>query len=456
MPAGGLDFALGAEHREQSGFDQPDAIYPANESAGVPSGAAEGDFDVDEVYGEIQVPILKDAPLADLLQLSAAIRCFDYSTFGSDTTSKFGLNWRPVKDLLVRGTFGEGFRAPGIGELFGTFSRFDATLDDPCSDFPAAESGWAHGPTPGRGPGQLRGHGDPRIPMRSSIPRSRSSRAAIRLWCRRPPTVTRPGWSIARAGRSDTSWSETLEFEFTYYKIEISDTIQARDAQAKLDGCAANLDSGVVRGHHSDVGPGVISGFNNTLINIGGTDTSGYDLNVHWRLPMTGLGQFTFSWQNTILDEYVDNVQTAAGFVEVPREGTERGSPSVTFPEWKSALTADWTLGDFSAARHGALYRLDHGAMPSDSRAWVCAPTTTPSTTASRPTRWTRPPTWICREVVAVRNERVWTFTLGVNNVLDEEPPFCFSCELNSFDGGTYDVPGMFWYGRVVARFGNE
>ncbi len=49
-----------------------------------------------------------------------------------------------------------------------------------------------------------------------------------------------------------------------------------------------------------------------------------------------------------------------------------------------------------------------------------------------------------------------WTFTLGINNVLDEDPPFCFSCELNSFDGSAYDVPGMFWYGRVVARFGNE
>ena len=133
LPAGGLDFALGYEHRKQSGFYQPDAIYSANESAGVPSGPTDGSYDVDEVYGEIQIPILRGAPGADLLQVSAAIRWFDYSTFGSDTTTKFGLNWRPVQDLLLRGTWGEGFRAPGIGELFGTFSRFDQTLADPCS-----------------------------------------------------------------------------------------------------------------------------------------------------------------------------------------------------------------------------------------------------------------------------------------------------------------------------------
>jgi outer membrane receptor protein involved in Fe transport len=49
-----------------------------------------------------------------------------------------------------------------------------------------------------------------------------------------------------------------------------------------------------------------------------------------------------------------------------------------------------------------------------------------------------------------------WTVTLGVNNLLNQDPPFCFSCELNSFDGSAYDVEGMFLYGRVVARFGNK
>jgi iron complex outermembrane receptor protein len=49
-----------------------------------------------------------------------------------------------------------------------------------------------------------------------------------------------------------------------------------------------------------------------------------------------------------------------------------------------------------------------------------------------------------------------WTVTVGANNVLGEDPPFCFSCATNSFDGGTYDVPGVFYYARVVARFGRD
>jgi iron complex outermembrane receptor protein len=60
-------------------------------------------------------------------------RYSDYSTSGSTTTFKAGINWKPIEDLLFRGSWAEGFRAPSIGELFGTPSRFDQEIVDPCS-----------------------------------------------------------------------------------------------------------------------------------------------------------------------------------------------------------------------------------------------------------------------------------------------------------------------------------
>jgi iron complex outermembrane receptor protein len=39
--------------------------------------------------------------------------------------------------------------------------------------------------------------------------------------------------------------------------------------------------------------------------------------------------------------------------------------------------------------------------------------------------------------------------TFGVNNVLDEDPPVCYSCSLNGYDPSIYDVPGRFAYLRV-------
>jgi iron complex outermembrane receptor protein len=43
-----------------------------------------------------------------------------------------------VKDLMIRGTYAQGFRAPAIGELFGSLSRFDAPVSDPCNGLNAA------------------------------------------------------------------------------------------------------------------------------------------------------------------------------------------------------------------------------------------------------------------------------------------------------------------------------
>ncbi len=47
-------------------------------------------------------------------------------------------------------------------------------------------------------------------------------------------------------------------------------------------------------------------------------------------------------------------------------------------------------------------------------------------------------------------NDGAWSFSLGVNNLFDEKPPICYSCDLNSFDGTLYPIPGQYWYVRAV------
>src|SRR5690606_23209649 len=105
------------------------------ESIGVPSFPTSGAYDVDAFYVEANVPLLADMTAVQQLDLSLAVRWFDYSTFGSDSTAKYGLQYRPSDELLFRASAAEGFRAPSIGELFGSASRFDATLSDPCSNY---------------------------------------------------------------------------------------------------------------------------------------------------------------------------------------------------------------------------------------------------------------------------------------------------------------------------------
>jgi iron complex outermembrane receptor protein len=451
LPAGGLDFAIGYEHRTQSGSYQPDAIYVAGESAGVPSLPTKGDFDVNEFYGELRIPLLKEAPGADLLQLTAAARSSDYSTFGTDTTTKFGLNWRPLKDLLFRGSYAEGIRAPGIGELFGTFARFDTTIQDPCSDYAGLNGGPAK---PAATQANCLALGVPNSYVQSNpqisvvtggnpvlIPETSKGYTA--------GLVYSPLWG------QGVSWSDNLSMELTYYKITLDRTIQARDAQLQLDACVANLDP-VLCGGVGRTGGGTINRFNNQLINIGGTETKGFDFNLRLTLPETRIGRFVLTWANTRLDSFVDTIQTATGFQDIPREGTERGDPAQAYPEWKSTLTADWTLRDFGAAmtvrytdsvteRCRGLAGLglcsDYNLADDNLSTNKMAATTYVDLQAT----WT-----------PSRFNGVWAVTVGVNNVLDEDAPFCFSCASNSFDASTYDVPGVFWYGRVVAHFGKD
>src|SRR6185312_12468876 len=90
---------------------------------------------VTEGYLEVRAPLIKDQPFFYRLDATVAGRWFGYSTSGQDSTYTAGLNWRPHKDWLIRADWAQGFRAPSIGELFGSASRFDQELNDPCSGF---------------------------------------------------------------------------------------------------------------------------------------------------------------------------------------------------------------------------------------------------------------------------------------------------------------------------------
>ena len=247
------------------------------------------------------------------------------------------------------------------------------------------------------------------------------------------------------------SWSSSLSFEFTYYHIKIDDTITASgDVQARLDGCVATLDPILCNGIDRTAG-GTIKGIPNQLVNIGGTETDGYDFNLHWALPASKIGTFTFDWQNTWLSSFVETTASSAGDVETEWKGRERGSPSQGYPEWKSALTADWKLGDFGASttiRYVDSLTESCGVDPPFDV--LCSDPANDINKMDATTYIDLQATWAPSRFAG------WTFAVGVNNLLDEDPPNCYSCELNGFDGSTYDIPGMFWYGRVNVHFGKE
>ncbi|MCZ6459786.1 MAG: TonB-dependent receptor, partial [Gammaproteobacteria bacterium] len=241
MPAGELAFAAGVEYREQDGSFRPDPIAASGETAGIPSGATAGSFNVTEFYGELNIPLISGAAGADLLEVNLAARSSDYSTSGSESTYKAGVLWRPIEDLSVRGSFSTGFRAPGIGELFGGAAREDFTFLDPCADvlgtILAADGGRLEsGPQPqniidncavlGVGPGLAQ-----RNPQLSALSQGNSALIA----------ETSDSWSAgfvwSPAFAENAGWIEGLTVSIDFYDLEIEDAVQGRDPGEVVTAC---------------------------------------------------------------------------------------------------------------------------------------------------------------------------------------------------------------------------
>ena len=45
------------------------------------------------------------------------------------------------------------------------------------------------------------------------------------------------------------------------------------------------------------------------------------------------------------------------------------------------------------------------------------------------------------------------TFSAGINNIFDHDPPVCLSCSLNGYDASNYDLPGRFFYVEASLKF---
>ena len=86
----------------------------------MPSLPTAGDYDVNEFYRRVQRAAVTDGAFARASTSALAGRYSDYSTFGGDSRRQVRPALAAGDELLFRGTYAEGFRAPSIGELFGS------------------------------------------------------------------------------------------------------------------------------------------------------------------------------------------------------------------------------------------------------------------------------------------------------------------------------------------------
>ncbi len=442
LPAGPLGYAFGYEHRKETGFFQPDAAVIAGETADVPASPTAGGFNVDEVYGEINVPLVADAPFARLFEVSGSFRVSDYNTSGSETVFKAGGNWRVNDDLLIRGAWSEGFRAPNIGELFNTGSRFDSTINDPCSNATGqtaqncAQLGVPSGFVQINPQISVQTGGNPNLEPETSD-----------TWT--AGFAYSPSWL-------EGGVIESAVIEANYYNIDLKNAIQALNAQEQLNNCVATLDpafcNGIVRGPG-----GSIIAFANQLTNIGRIKTDGIDWSVVLTTRQYDVGQFRVTWHNTWLNSYKEFTPGPGGvLIKNERAGTELGSPERGFIEYKSTLALDWFWREFSVnfiLRYmSSLTEVCGGSLHDFGKQDLCS---NPGPSSDDPGTNKIGDRLYADLAINWSPEYLggsWTLTVGVNNLFDTSTPICFSCDLNSFDGTLYPIPGPFGFVRLTYR----
>ena len=128
---------LGIEYRNEDIHDVPDPEAQKNNYWGfTSSGITSGDDTVVELFGELEVPLLKDVPLAEEFIVNAAGRWTDYDSYGDDTTYRLAVDWQMFSWLRWRATQGTSFRAPDLFEQFlAGQTGFVSGQNDPCVNY---------------------------------------------------------------------------------------------------------------------------------------------------------------------------------------------------------------------------------------------------------------------------------------------------------------------------------
>ena len=119
LPAGSVGAVFGIEQRKDEIDDIPGPQAIKGNAWGLTSaGRTKGEDTVQEVFTEVEVPLLRDLPAVKRLSFNGSFRWTDYDSYGSDTTYKAGLNWQLIDSIRFRGAYGTSFRAPALYELF--------------------------------------------------------------------------------------------------------------------------------------------------------------------------------------------------------------------------------------------------------------------------------------------------------------------------------------------------
>ncbi|MBV1774510.1 TonB-dependent receptor [Burkholderiaceae bacterium DAT-1] len=405
LAGGTAGVALGAEYRKEEMAFTPSALLEQGEIRGDGAATAfSGDRKVSALYAELNLPLLKT------LEIQTALRRDHYSDFGSTLNPKLGVRWTPLPELMVRSSYGTGFRAPSLADLYTPprIGQTNGIYNDPLGCIKTATLDNTDNPDYcGLQPDKLTGG-------RDGLQPEESKQFSFGI-------VLEPG----------KGFSTTLD----YWRIKKSNVIVAPEGSL-FDDPVRNA-AYITRDTPDPALPGIpgrILSVDSRLRNIGSLKTSGIDLGADWKLPATDVGRFAVSLNGTYVIDYVS--QEADGGPEINGVGVFANDQVVQ--RWRHSLAFNFDRGPLGLTMQQTYYHgyKDQNPMPDGS-----------------PRRLEAYQLWDLSG--SYRVSRALRLRVGVKNLFDQNPPRSNQVYhfIAGYDPSYTDPRGRYVYGSVSYAF---
>jgi iron complex outermembrane receptor protein len=466
LPAGEMSAALGVERRFEHLSDTPDTLVQLGYGPGLTLPTS-GGYGVWSIYGELQIPVLKDMFLAKSVDFDLSGRYDHYSTFGDSLTYKASGNWTVNDDVRFRGSYSTGFRAPSTAELFGGRAVSFNTVDgDPCdsrtvingnSNMPATLAEAAARLAPGTtcfNALTAIGLTPPQIAVYQSAENNLSSDQRGLILGGNP--LLKPeksfGWTIGTV--VTPQFLPGSSFAADYYETTVKNAIQggggvpgAQGLDQFVNNCYGPTQA-VANCAAISRNPNGIFQILGLNANFGAQKVRGLEMQLAYDTLDAGLdlpvpGSFNFNLE--VAREFQNDQILPSGTIK--QSGTFNTGVEANFPAWRSVLNIDWTMEAWNVHWDTEWYSHTHNQDGS------------PATFGNvLPDNWNNNISvsydladWVGTSSY-LKSSRV---IFGINNLFDTDPPFLTSdsiCKCNSFAGAGYDFVGRSFYIRLTGK----
>ena len=446
--AEGIQVAVGADYGVFSMSYRPDMIRQTGGGAGSGSRTppVEGSYNVKEFFAEALIPIIQEARFAKDLSLELGYRWSDYSTTGGWPTYKVQASWAPSGSLKFRGGINRATRSPNVRELFVPQGLALGGSTDPCA-----------GTSPTATPAQCALTGVTAAQYGSILENPAGQYNTLTggnpLLDPEVADTTSFGLVITPAGSSFTA-------ALDYYTVKVKDTIGSLLADDIINSCITTGNPtmcGLInRDRFGSLW--IVEGeayTTTTNINVGGLTSEGLDLNLGYVMP-AGNSVLSFN----LIGTYLLKNTTDTGLYSYDCVGyfgdTCNNFYGVVYgltPTWRHLARMSWEKGNMVLSLGWRMLdKVKNQGQSSDPD----LPDIYGEAAYRANDSWDIPMT---HYFDLAFNYKLWEgtrLTLGVNNILDKEPPM--GALIDNIDygpgfWGAYDVYGRYVFTGIQFAF---